>query len=135
MTDAFEAEFFSGGRVERIDLEILSDLWQALQSEFAANAWSLDEGLRYTLAAGLAALRAAPVQPAPARAEEAALEIRRLQSERLQLEGQYAVMKFRTYQFMEAAKAFQRKFNAAQAELDGLRRANQLLRERLDGQG
>ena len=40
-------------------------------------------------------------------------------------------MKFRAYQFMQAAQALDMKLNAARGELDMLRQANQSLREEL----
>ena len=131
----FESEFFSGTRVEQLELKMLNDQWQELQAEFATNDWEIDEGLRFTLAAGLAALRAERRRHQLEDKPEADVraEIGRIQAERMQLGGRYSVMKYRTYQFLQDARTLAMKLKACQSELDGLRQANQGLRRRLEG--
>lgn len=111
--------FDSGGRSVHIALDLLEEQWNALRAEFAANQWSEADGLRYVLAAGLRAIQD----------ERAPQESERIQNERMQLEGRYAVMKYRAFQFMQAVQALEWKLNAARMEVDGLRQLNRQLRQ------
>ena len=133
----FEADFFPDTKVEHLELDILNDMWQDLQAEIAENSWTVDEGLRFILAAGLAVLRAErqreQVKNKPLVDLEAELD--RLQRQRMQIDGRYAVMKFRTYQFMQDAKTLAIKFNICQTQLENLRNANELLRKQLEEKG
>jgi len=133
----FEADFFPDTKVEHLELNILNDMWQDLQAEIATNSWTVDEGLRFILAAGLAELHAErqreQVKNKPLVDLEAELD--RLQRQRMQIDGRYAVMKFRTYQFMQDAKTLAIKLNICQTQLDNLRNANELLRKQLEEKG
>jgi len=133
----FEADFFPDTKVEHLELDILNDMWQDLQAEIAENSWTVDEGLRFILAAGLAVLRAErqreQVKNKPLIDLEAELD--RLQRQRMQIDGRYAVMKFRTYQFMQDAKTLAIKLNICQTQLENLRNANELLRKQLEEKG
>ena len=131
----FEADFFPDTKVEHLELDILNDMWQDLQAEIAENSWTVDEGLRFILAAGLAVLRAErqreQIKNKPLADVEAELD--RLQRQRMQIDGRYAVMKFRTYQFMQDAKTLAIKLNICQTQLVNLRQVNEQLRRKLDG--
>ena len=59
-------------------------------------------------------------------------ELDRLQRQRMQIDGRYSVMKFRTYQFLQDAKTLAIKLNICQTQLENLRQANELLRNRLE---
>jgi len=133
----FEADFFPDTKVEHLELDILNDMWQDLQAEIAENSWTVDEGLRFILAAGLAVLRAErqreQIKNKPLADVEAELD--RLQRQRMQIDGRYAVMKFRTYQFMQDAKTLAIKLNICQTQLENLRNANELIRKQLEEKG
>jgi|YelNatPaOPRAMG01_1025707.scaffolds.fasta_scaffold00756_23 hypothetical protein len=132
MTDDFEKDFFPDASVVHIEMDILNDMHKALEEEFGINGWSWDDGLRFTLAAGLKALkfeRNRSGDDLPVDAPEG--EINRLQAERLQLEGRYAVMKYRAYQYMQAAKLLDMKYSAVQQQLQALEQANHTLQERI----
>ena len=130
----FEGDFFPDPKVEHLELDILNDMWQDLQAEIATNSWTVDEGLRFILAAGLAELHAErqreQVKNKPLADVEA--EHDRLQRQRMQIDGRYSVMKFRTYQFLQDAKTLAIKLNICQTQLENLRQANKLLRNRLE---
>jgi hypothetical protein len=130
----FEEDFFPDTKVEHLELNILNDMWQELQAEIAENSWTVDEGLRFILAAGLAELRAErqreQVKNKPLVDLEAELD--RLQRQRMQIDERYSVMKFRTYQFLQDAKTLAIKLNICQTQLENLRQANELLRNRLE---
>ena len=130
----FEGDFFPDTKVEHLELDILNDMWQDLQAEIATNSWTVDEGLRFILAAGLAELHAErqreQVKNKPLVDLEAELD--RLQRQRMQIDGRYSVMKFRTYQFLQDAKTLAIKLNICQTQLENLRQANKLLRNRLE---
>jgi hypothetical protein len=132
--ETFEADFFPQTQIQHIELDVLNDLWQDLQSEFTLNEWPIQEGLRFTLAVGLAALRAERQRDVAAKTPQADLkvELDRLQRERMQIDGRYAVMKFRTYQFMQDARTLAIKLNVCQIQLEGLQQANAQLRARLE---
>jgi len=129
----FEGDFFPDTKVEHLELDILNDMWQDLQAEIAENSWTVDEGLRFILAAGLAELRAERQREQAQHMPEADLmnELDRIQRQRMQIDGRYAVMKFRTYQFMQDAKTLAIKHNICQTQLENLRQANEVLRNRL----
>ncbi len=132
MTDTFENELFPDIVVEHIELDILSDFWQALNAEFNKNEWSFDEGLRYILALGLRVLKDESIgNNTVAEGIGMADQITHLQNERMFLESRYAVMKYRSYQFMQSAKVMEMKFNALKMQVDRLKKANQDLRIQL----
>ncbi len=132
----FEQDFFPDTKIEHLELDILNDMWQALQEEIAVNNWPTDEGLRYILGAGLAAIRAErqreQIPNLPVTDQK--VELERLQRQRLQIDGRYAVMKFRTYQLLQDAKTLAIKLNVCQTEVENLRHANELLRKKLEDQ-
>lgn len=81
---SFESDFFSGVELEHIEFDILSDQWQALQAEIAENEWSIDEGLRYILAAGVAVIQNQQTwEDVESGRSDLAHELKRMQSERM----------------------------------------------------
>lgn len=118
MLDDFRRRHFPQTRKHVLSLDVLDEHWRELQRLFEANGWETEEGLRYTLAAGLAHLRTPPGEPLE---QDAAAEIRRLKRERVDVESGYAVMRYRAFQFMQAAQALQIQLGACRAELEGLR--------------
>jgi len=130
--DSFENDFFSGVELEHIEFDILSDQWQALQAEIAENEWSIDEGLRYILAAGLAVIQNQQTwEDIESKKADLGSELKRMQAERMQLDGRYAVMKFRAYQFMQTEKILEMKLNVAKVRIEGLVQLSQKLREQI----
>jgi len=133
MTDQFEKDFFQGAEVISVEVHLLTEQWGALKTVFVENEWSDDEGFQYVLAAGLSAIKnQEEALPETLGEEDQQKAIERLLRERIELESRYAVMRYRTYQFMQAAKVMEWKLNAARVELDGLKKANQRLRQQLE---
>lgn len=129
MFDDFQREFFPKTERHTLTFDVTSDDWGTIQHILTENEWERDDGLRHLLAAGIAY--------AQGRAQLAALnhpdadlaaEVRRLQAERMQVESRYAVMKFRAFNFMQAAKVLEMKLNACRSEIELLRKANEDLR-------
>ncbi len=116
----FAADFFADVAAVEVRLPVLADMWRDLQNLCLENEWSLEEGLRKVLADGLADQRR--------RSDEDSIEAKRAY---LDLSGQYSVMKFRTFQFIQAAQTLDMKLNAARNELDMLRHINEQLRAEL----
>jgi hypothetical protein len=54
-----------------------------------------------------------------------------MQAERMQLDGRYAVMRFRAYQFMQAVKILDMKLNVAKVRIKGLVQLSKNLREQI----
>ena len=132
MIDKFEKDFFEGAQVEHIQLDLLNDQWIALLTEFAENEWSVEEGMHYILAAGLHAIQNENVlREIESGGLDPLSELNKLQLERARLESRYAVMKYRTYQLLQAVKVLEWKLNAAMTQLEGLIEANRRLREQL----
>lgn len=132
MNESLEAELFADNKVEHIEIDVLSDLWENLLEEFKTNEWPVEEGLRYTLALGLRMLKDTQKQGQSidsSKDAETSREIVTMRKERMFLESRYAVMKFRAYQYMQTAKAYEMKLNAAKMQIVGLKRAIHLLRE------
>ncbi len=120
----FAAHFFPQTGVVEVNLTLLDDLWRDVQALCAENEWSLEEGLRIVFANGLAYLKR--------RSDEGSIEAKR---DYLDLSAQYSVMKFRAFQFMQAAQTLDMKLNGTRSELELLRRANEDLRTKLQQQG
>ena len=117
----FAAEFFADTGMVELNLVVLNDHWRDLAALCAENDWSIEDGLRIILANGLAYLRR--------RSDEGSLEAKQAY---LDLSAQFAVMKFRTFQFMQAAQTLDLKLSAARSELNILRQANERLRVELE---
>jgi hypothetical protein len=132
MLDDFRREFFPDTERHPLTFDVTSDDWAEIQKIVAENEWEPEDGLRHLLAAGIAYAQG-QAQLATLNHPEADLtaEVRRLQAERMRVESRYAVMKFRTFNFMQAAKTFEMKLNACRTEVQALRRANELLRQKL----
>ncbi len=113
----FAAQFFSDTQAVELEMTVLDGMWRDIQALCAENDWSLEEGLRIVLANGLAYLQH--------RMQDDSIEAKRAI---LDLSGQYAVMKFRAFQFMQAAQTLDMKLNGTRGELELLRRANEDLR-------
>jgi hypothetical protein len=129
--DSFENDFFDGVKLEHLEFDIFSDEWQKLQAEIARNGWSIEEGLRYILAAGLRVIQSQQTwDDIESNKTDLQSELKRMQAERMQLDGRYAVMKFRAYQFMQAVKILEMKLNAAKTQMEGLLQLNHELRKR-----
>ena len=88
MTEQFQKDFFPETRTQVLTLEILTDDWAALQQQFRDNQWETADGLRYTLAAGLAHLQA-EVRLSELNHPQAdlAAKVRRLQNDRMSTES------------------------------------------------
>jgi enolase len=97
-----------------LTFDITSDDRSAIEQIVADNEWEHDDGLRYILAAGIAYTQG-QARLAELNHPEAVLaaEVHRLQSDRMKVESRYAVMKFRTHNFMQAAQVMEMKLNAA----------------------
>jgi hypothetical protein len=136
MIEDFEKDFFPNTEVIHLEVDLLNDLWEDLKVEITLNEWSEEEGIRYILASGLAALRGVRLKEDHARSEEdRRATIDRLQQERMQVEGRYAVMKYRTFHFMQATKTLQMQLKTCQVQLVGLRRLNEQLKAKLEDEG
>ena len=120
----FAAEFFPDASVVEVRLTLLEDMWHEIQSLCAENGWSLELGSRIVLANGVNCLK-----------ERSAEGTQEARPSYLDLAGQYAVMKFRTFQFMQAAQMLDMKINALRSELDSARKANENLRAELERRG
>jgi hypothetical protein len=129
----FEQDFFPDTKTEHLELDILDDMWRDLQAEMDANGWQIDEGLRFILAAGLHAIKTERQreQTKNMLEEDLKAELDRLQRQRMQIEGRYAVMKFRTFQFFQDAKTLAIKLNVCHTDVENLRKANEILRKQL----
>ena len=119
----FAADFFADAGAIEARLVVLEELWRDLQALCIENEWSLEEGLRAVIANGSAYLRR--------RSDEGSIEAK---CAYLDLSGQYSVMKFRTFQFMQAAQTLDMKLNAMRSELETLRQINERLRAELQQQ-
>jgi hypothetical protein len=116
----FAADFFADAGAVEVRLLLLEEMWRDLQGLCAENDWSLEDGLRVVLANGLAFLRR--------RSDEGSIEAKRAY---LDLSAQYSVMKFRTFQFLQAAQTLDMKLNSTRSELATLRQINEQLRAEL----
>ncbi|WP_299029124.1 hypothetical protein [uncultured Thermanaerothrix sp.] len=133
----FEQEFFAQTQRVHLEVDLLNEMWTAIQTVCAANGWDEVEGVRFILAAGLAYLEAQQQEgnaPADPPAADAAL-LQRLLRERVEINARYAVMRFRAYQFLKDAQALALRLNVCQQERDELRRWVTHLQENDSGTG
>jgi len=130
--DHFQRDFFPNTERHTLTFEITSDEWQTIQKIASENKWDIDDGLRHLLAFGVAyaqdQIQLKKLELSDIKIEE---ELHRLRNERMTVESRYAVMKFRTFNFMQAAKILKMKLNACQSNVESLRKANEHLRKRL----
>jgi hypothetical protein len=128
----FEEDFFPETSIIHIEADILNELWEELHAEFFENEWSEQDGIRYALAAGLSFLRAERLREEIENGTDPEPRLERMLRERMELDGRYAVMKYRTYQFLQDAKTLSMRLNVCQMQLDALRIANKELHEKLE---
>jgi len=134
MIEDFRHDFFPNTERYTLTLEIPSDEWEALQQIIAENEWERDEGLRYILAAGRAYLRMEAVTEHLEHPDvDREHELQKWQREYINMGAQLAVMKYRTFHFMEAVRVLEMKLNAYEVEISLLRQANEKLRQKLSG--
>ena len=131
----FQAEYFPGGMV-RISTDLTAELLQQVTDFAASQGWSDADAFVALLAYGIGAFkegqaRALLEQDTAAAHDELDLLVRDMRA----METQYAVMKFRTWNFLQAYQAsalsdgaLRTKAGALGREVDRLRSENGLLR-------
>ncbi|MBI3738360.1 MAG: hypothetical protein HY258_04875 [Chloroflexi bacterium] len=130
---AFERDFFPNAKIVHLEVDVLNDLWADLQKEFAENEWSETDGLRHILAAGLAYLRAERMRQEVADGADSEPRLEQIMHESMEMQGRFALMKYRAYQFLQDAKTLSMKLNACRQESDGLSQEIENLRDKLKG--
>lgn len=131
--DSLENELFPNSGIKQVEIQVLTDFWQEIKSEFEKNDWEEEEGVRFILAAGLASIQNERLrEQIKKETSDSYLEFQRLQDERMHAYGRYAVMKYRCYQFMQASKTLEMQLNVCRVQVEGLRKVNEQLRARLD---
>ncbi len=129
-----QEELFPGARVIHLEVDVLSDLWDDLRSEFAENDWSEEEGLRHILAAGLAYLRAERMRDEVANGADPEPRLEQVLHDWMEMHGRMALLKYRTYQSLQDAKTLALKLNACRQERDALSKTLQNLRDQSEGE-
>jgi hypothetical protein len=125
-------ELFGGISSKHIEADIESDLWEKLTAEFSASGWSEAEGIRFALSAGLSFIKAERIREEVKGGENPEPRIEQVLRERSELDGRYAVMKYRCYQFLQDARTYSMKLNACKGELERIKSAYQDLRKQLN---
>ncbi len=122
MIEDFRQRFFSDTQHHTLTVEITSDEWKALRDIIEQNGWEEADGLRFILATGKTYLQAA--------GETTERESMAHVSQQVwnDTNAQLAVMKYRAFHFMEAARLLEMKLHALEEELKTLRQANERLR-------
>lgn len=115
-----EDELFPGSRIVHLDADIMSDLWDDLRREFAEQGWSEEDGLLHILGAGLAYLRAAQIREELADGGDPEPRIEQVLHDWMEMHGRMALLKYRTYQSIHAAKILTFKLQACREERDAL---------------
>ncbi|GAP22320.1 hypothetical protein [Leptolinea tardivitalis] len=112
--EEFEENFFKDEKPVQLEFTLFHDQWEQLHNEIMENGWSNQEAIQYFLTIGLRTVHDLDQKEkiASGTGNEASLLDEALQ-ERLLLESRYAVMRFRAYQFMQAAKTLEMKYNSA----------------------
>ena len=125
MNDVHENEFnesaFSNHKIIHLEVDILNDLWDALQAEFTENKWGPQDGLRYVLAAGLVYLQAGFLNSDESQEQNIRFKWIDILRKRIAMDGHYAVLKYRAHQLEADVKTKAEKLDAYQKELELLR--------------
>lgn len=129
----YEHDLFPNSSAVHVKVDILNDLWEALKAEFAANEWTEEEGLGHIMAAGLAYLRAERLREEVAAGADLEPRYERVLHKWMEMEGRFAVMKYRAYQALQDAKTLSWKLSACRQERDNLDEMIKHLRKKSEG--
>jgi len=134
----FQAEYYSGGMVA-ITLSITAEMAGQVKALAEQQRWPEADAYVAMLASGIGALKEARARALLAEGNESARdELDLLVKQMRQMEMQYAVMKFRTWNFLQAYQAsamsrsaLENRANGLALVVDRLRAENDALKERL----
>jgi hypothetical protein len=116
-----EDELFPGSRLVHLEADVMSDLWDDLRREFAEQEWSEEDGLRRVLGAGLAYLRAARIRAEASSGADPGARMEQVLHDWMEMHGRMALLNYRGYQSIQAAKILSLKLKACRQERDALR--------------
>lgn len=110
---------------KRVEVNLLVNFWKELRAEMDSHQWSEEQGLRYLLAAGLAALRnQGQVESLPQDENVLRAVIQRMQNEQSYLYGRYAEMRHYAGELKVTATNLDVQLKACRTQLEILRKAN-----------
>lgn len=125
----FQAEYYPGGMVQ-ITMQITAEMAEQIKALAAARRWPEADAYVAMLASGIGALKEARARELLADDSQAARdELDLLVKQMRQMETQYAVMKFRTWNFLQAYQASAMSTGALQNRATGLALVVDRLRE------
>ncbi len=110
----FEQEFFAGAGKVTLEIELLKETYADLQAAIERNGWQPEEGPLIVLTLGLGYLQGQRLLAADD--ETLASLANRLTN----MESQLAVMKFRTYSFMQDNQTLEMRMGALRNSANGL---------------
>ena len=110
---------------QHVEIILLMNFWQELRAEIGLHQWSEEQGLRYILAAGLAALRNQR-QSESLTQDESVLRtvIRKIHSEQVHLYGRYAEVRHYAGEIKMTATNLEVRLKACKTQLEILRKTN-----------
>jgi FtsZ-binding cell division protein ZapB len=122
----FEQQFFAGAEKVKLEIEVLKETYDEIQAASERNGWQPEEGPRILLTLGLGVAQGQ-------RLIEADDETRAFLADRLtHMESELAVMKFRTYSFMQDNQTLEMRMGALRNAVTGLEGVVQRLRPERD---
>ncbi len=127
MQDFFEFDPFSENQVKFLHVEIilLMEFWQEIKAEIGLHQWSEEQGLRYLLVAGLAALRNQQhSESLPTDESVLRTVIQKIQREQVLLFGRYADVRHSAAELKMTVTNMEVQLKACKTQLEILRKVN-----------
>jgi hypothetical protein len=110
---------------QRVETTLLVNFWQELRTEMDSHQWSEEQGLRYILAAGLAALRNQRQSASLTRGESVLrTAIQQLHNEQANLYGRYAELRHYASELKLTATNLEVQLKACKTQMEILRKMN-----------
>jgi hypothetical protein len=121
----FDASSETLDEFQHVDITLLTTFWEELRAEMAFHQWSDEQGFRYILAAGLAALRNQRQSDALTQ-DESVLDavIRNMQSEQVHLSSRYAEVRHVAGELKITATSLEVQLKACKTQFEILRKVN-----------
>lgn len=127
MQDFFESDPLSETQAEfqHIKIILLMEFWQEIRAEIGLHQWSEEQGLRYLLVAGLAALsNQQQSESLPTDGSVLRAVIQEIQHEQVHLFGRYAEVRHSAAELKMTVTNMEAQLKACKTQVEILRKVN-----------
>ena len=110
---------------QQVEINLLIDFWKELKTEIDTRQWGDEQGLRYLLAAGLAALRNQRLSESQSQNKHALpAVVQKIQNDLINLYGRYAAIRHYAGELKLTNTNLEVQLKASKAQLEILRKVN-----------